>query len=129
LKDRIHQVVKQRAEQRTASTGNFFPELDNWLNVRLSDLWETTEVATEIEDYGLVQWNGRPLEGVLVKSAIRQRNRIRGAYEMGCFLLGLVDDVEFEMQRDPIIVTCDGADRAVRNWKIRRNFKTQWNAE
>jgi hypothetical protein len=54
-----------------------------------------------------------------------------GAYDTGCFFFGLVDDVEFSMQRDPFALECANSDSAVTNWKvnIRRQFKSKWNWE
>jgi hypothetical protein len=136
LRDRIHNLIHdlprnatEQAERRTIEAERLFPQYSTWLHKRFADQWETAEVTSDVDDFGAVEWNGRPLDGVIVKTMVKQRNRIRGANETDCFLFGLVDDVEFSMQRDPFALPCENDERAITNWKVRRQFTSKWNWE
>jgi hypothetical protein len=129
LREYIHTLAKaaaEKPEQRSAQTERLFPEYSTWIKRRFSEQWETTEVTSDVEDYGGVQWNGRPLDGILVKTMIGQKDRILGAYNTDCFVFGFVNDVEFAMQRDPLVLECGNSNRSVVNWKLRRQFKSKW---
>jgi hypothetical protein len=144
LRDRIHNLINAlpkdtadndssnlKTQQRVFEVERLFPEYLSWLNKQLGAQWETMDVQSEVNDFGVVQWNGRPLDSVIVKTTVKLRNRPQGAYETGCFLLGLVDDVEFAMQRDPFAVACDSSagQQTITKWKQRRQFKSKWNWE
>ena len=140
LRDRIHNLIHdlpkdaaEKAEPRTVdaehAVESLFPDYSAWLDKRLADQWETIEVTSDVDDFGVVQWNGRPLDGIIVKTMVKQKNRILGEYGAGCFLMGIVDDVEFSMQRDPITLQCNNNERPITNWKVRRQFKSKWNWE
>jgi tetratricopeptide (TPR) repeat protein len=144
LRDRIHNLINRlprdtadndsrnlKTQQRVFEAERSFPEYLRWLNRQLADQWETMDVQSVVNDFGVVQWNGRPLDGVIVKTTVKLRNRPLGTYETGCFLLGLVDDVEFAMQRDPFVVICDSSasQQSITKWKQRRQFKSKWNWE
>jgi hypothetical protein len=140
LRDRIHNLIhelpknaaegaQRRTERRAVETERLFPQYSDWLNKRFADQWETAEVTLEIDDFGTLEWNGRPLDGIIVKTLVKQRNRIRGAIKADCFLFGLVDDVEFSMWRDLFAVECDNSERVITDWKVRRQFVSKWNWE
>jgi hypothetical protein len=50
------------------------------LNRRFDDQWETTDVVSEIADYGKVHWNGCALDGIIVQTTVAQKNRIKGLF-------------------------------------------------
>jgi tetratricopeptide (TPR) repeat protein/peptidoglycan hydrolase-like protein with peptidoglycan-binding domain/uncharacterized protein YecT (DUF1311 family) len=129
LKDGIHGEVKKLAERRPSETERRFPAYTNWLRGRFADQWETFEVTTEIDDFGSVMWKGRLLDGIIVKTVVQQKNRIRGEYGRDCFVFGLMDDVEFLMLREMFGEACANSDQVVRNWKIANQFQSLWNAE
>jgi hypothetical protein len=106
-----------------------FPAFASWLSRRFDDQWETTEVLSEIADYGKVQWNGRILDGIIVKTTVTQKNRIKGAYETNCFILGVVEDEEFSMPRDMFGVQCGSSWPTLDDWKARREFRNLLNAD
>jgi hypothetical protein len=136
LMDRVHGVVKSDAfkpltdkSRKAVETQGPFPAFASWLNRRFDDQWETTDVVSKIGDYGKVQWNGRILDGIIVKTTLTQKNRIRGAYETSCFIFGLVDDQEFSMSRDMFGVQCGSSKPVLDDWKARREFRSLWNAD
>lgn len=128
LMNGITEFVKELADQRLTDINSVFPMYSNWLNSRFADHWETFNVNSDIADFGTVQWDHRPLDAVIVKSTIQQKNRILGKYEDHCFMFGLVDDPEFSMRRDPFVVDCNDG-RAVERWEVGESFQSQWNAK
>jgi hypothetical protein len=106
-----------------------FPELTTWWSARHGDQWETFEVSTQVSDFGTFTWKTRPLEAVLVLAVIQEKNRILGQYSRHCFLLGLVSDTEFDMEREPVQANCDGSQYAIQKWKAVGSFKSKWNAD
>jgi peptidoglycan hydrolase-like protein with peptidoglycan-binding domain/uncharacterized protein YecT (DUF1311 family) len=126
LMNYIHDFVRQLAEKRS-SDNRLFPSYSNWLNMRFANQWETYNVSSDVADFGTVQWNSRPLDAIIVKSTIQQKNRILGKYEDHCFMFGLVDDVEFGMERDPFVMDCENGS-SVSKWKAGERFQSQWNA-
>ena len=63
LRDKIDGVVKADAlkplidkPRKATETQSIFPMFASWLNWRFDDQWETTDVVSEIADYGKVQW-------------------------------------------------------------------------
>jgi hypothetical protein len=136
LRDQIDGVVKADAfkpltdkPRKPTKTQGAFPTFASWLNQRFDDQWETTDVVSEIADYGKVQWNGRTLDGIIVQTTVTQKNRIKGAYDTSCFIFGMVDDDEFSMSRDMFGVPCGSGGPALDDWKSRREFRSLWNAE
>ena len=119
----------RRLDPRFIDVERLFGDYVIWLNERLSEQWETIEVSSSVEDFGRVEWNGRPLDAVIARTNIKQRNRIKGEYQTGCFLFGLVDDAEFSMERDPFAFGCENVERGITMWKVRRQFKSTWNWE
>ena len=135
LRDKIDGVVKVDAfkpltdkSRKATETQGPFPTFASWLNWRFDDQWETTDVVSEIADFGKVQWNRRTLDGIMVQTTITQKNRIKGVYEKSCFVFGMVDDDEFSMSRDMYGVQCDTSRPTLEDWKSRREFKSLWNA-
>jgi hypothetical protein len=136
LRDKVDSVVKADAlkpltdkPRKASETQGPFPTFATWLDRRFDDQWETTDVVSEIADYGKVQWNGRTLDGIIVQTTVAQKNRIKGVYETGCFVFGMVGDDEFSMSRDMFGVPCGSSKSTLEDWKSRRNFKSLWNAD
>ena len=129
LMSEINTFVKALAEKRDIDKGGSFSTYSSWLNKRFAEQWETYSVSSGVADFGTVQWNGRSLDAIIIKSLIQQKNRILGKYEDKCFLFGLVDDVEFAMRRESISAACDSGVKFITNWKVGKNFQTQWNAD
>jgi hypothetical protein len=106
-----------------------FPNFSDWLDKRFADQWETFNVSSDVADFGTVQWKGRPLDAIIVKSVVQQKNRILGKYGDYCYMFGLVDDPEFQMQRDQIALDCESGQSTVVKWKVQEKFQSQWNAD
>src|SRR5262249_17827806 len=106
LMNEVADSVKDLAEKRKNDTSGFFADYSNWLNSRFADQWETYNVNSDVADFGTVQWEGRPLDAIIVRSLVQQKNRILGRYDDRCFLFGVVFDSEFSMKRDPFVADC-----------------------
>ena len=92
----------------------------------LGDRWEKMSENSELADYGVADWKGRSLETVFSRVNIRLKNRILGDYKDRCYVFGQINDVEFSMSREPIVLPCDdGADLAA--WQTGHGFKSYWN--
>jgi hypothetical protein len=127
LKNTIHDLVSGVAETRVIDSDGIFPSYSVWMDRRFADHWETFDVNSEVADFGVVQWQRRPLDAIVVRSVIHQKNRILGKYEDRCYMFGLVDDEEFSMLRDSFAVDCSDVG-VVSKWKIGKNFQSEWNA-
>jgi hypothetical protein len=114
--------------RRAKETEGSFPYFSNWLNKKFDDQWETTEVRSDVDDYGTVQWKDRTLEGVVVRTSISQKNAIQGARRTECFMFGFVEDVEVSMSRDFFDMDCEKSNNIVTAWKARRQFRSLWRA-
>ena len=128
LMNNMHDFIRGLAEKRLDDIHGVFPTYSNWRNRRFADQWETFNVISDVADFGTVQWDGRPLDAIIVRSTVQQKNRILGKYEDHCYMFGLVDDREFTMQRDQFAVDCESGGRAIDKWKVGEKFQSQWNA-
>ena len=128
LMNYIHDLVSGMAEKRAVENADLFPTYSNWLDQRFADQWETFNVNSDVADFGITQWEDRPLDAVIVKTIVHQKNRILGKYEDRCYLFGFVDDDEFNMLRNPFAFDCGDAGK-VNNWKVGERFQSRWNAD
>ncbi len=124
----MQEYVKALAEDRIDDTERRFPYYTSWLKHQLADQWETYNVTSAVADFGTVQWEGRSVDAIVIRSVLQQKNRILGKYDEACFLFAFVDDAEFTMERDRLAARCDNPD-AVRTWKLGKHFSSQWIVE
>lgn len=101
-----------------------FPEFIHWNTGLARDDWKATDVTSEVQDYGSVNWKGRSLDGIVVKTTVRMASAERGQYKEECFLFGAVVDNEFHMMRGSNESKCD-ADTSAR-WAIGHELKSLW---
>ena len=87
LRDRVQGLIKQAADKPLDATRRqskeiegAFPYFSDWLNNSFDDQWETTDVRSDIDDYGTVQWKDRTLEGIIVRTNVSQKNAIYRGY-------------------------------------------------
>ncbi|MER9171644.1 hypothetical protein NKI12_30900 [Mesorhizobium australicum] len=102
-----------------------FPDFAEWTAGLSNDNWKPTEVASEIRDYGTVNWKGRSLDGIVVKATVKMASAERGQYKDECFLLAAVMDGEFQMVRDPYESRCTDTE-ASNHWAVGHEFKSLW---
>jgi hypothetical protein len=125
LMNGIHDFVRGIADGRLNDDGRL-RNISDWLNRRFADQWQTYNVISDIADFGTADWQGRRLDAIMVKSMIQQKNRILGKYEDTCFIVRLIDDVEFTIQREAFAVNCDDGNQVMANWKAGRSFQSLW---
>jgi hypothetical protein len=128
LMNYVQDLVSGMAQKRPVKNADLFPAYSRWLEGRFADQWETFNVSSDVADFGQVQWQGRPLDAVVVKTIVQQKNRILGKYEDHCYLFGFVNDDEFDVLRDTFGLDC-GDTNDLSNWKIGERFQSRWNAD
>ena len=128
LMNYIHDLVSGMAEKRRVDNSDLFLTYSKWLDRRFADQWETFNVSSDVADFGRVQWENRPLDAVIVKTIVHQKNRILGRYDDGCYFFGFVADDEFDMLRDSFAVDCADAPD-LDKWKVGERFQSRWNAD
>ncbi len=113
-------------EDLTQSAVHKYPGFAALFRNDLGDRWEKMSENSDLADYGVADWKGRSLETVFSRVSIRLKNRILGDYKDRCYVFGQINDVEFNMPREPIVLPCDdGADLAA--WQTGHGFKSFWN--
>ena len=125
-KNAIQDIVNALAAGKDIEGADLFPTYLNWITNRLEAQWQTSSVDTDISDFGTAQWEHRPVDAILIKSIIHQKNAPLGKYEDRCFLFGALFDNEFNFWRAPIAVDCDDA-TSVRNWESSKSFQSTSN--
>jgi hypothetical protein len=128
LMNYIHDLVSGMAEKRAVENANLFPTYSKWLDRRFADQWQTFNVSSDVADFGVVQWEQRPIDAVVVKTILHQKNRFIGRYEDKCYLFGFVADEEFSMLRESFAIDCSDAPD-VNKWKVGERFQSRWNAD
>lgn len=102
-----------------------FPDFAKWSAGLSQDNWKPTDVISEVQDYGTVNWKGRNLDGIVVKATVKMASAERGQYKDECFLFGAVVDNEFQMVRDPYETRCNDAQTSSR-WAVGHELKSLW---
>jgi uncharacterized protein len=128
LMNYVQDLVSGMAEKRAVKNADLFPAYSGWLDGRFVDKWETFNVSSDVADFGQVQWQGRPLDAVVVRTIVQQKNRILGKYEDRCFLFGFVNDDEFDVLRDSFAWDCNDTSE-LRKWEVGERFQSRWNAD
>ena len=128
LMNYIQDLVSGMAQKRSVKDANLFPGYSRWLEQRFADQWEIFNVSSDVADFGQVQWQGRPLDAVVVKTIVHEKNRIIGKYEDRCYLFGFVNDDEFNMFRDAFALDCSDTTE-LSKWKVGERFQSRWNAD
>ncbi|MES2030595.1 MAG: hypothetical protein V4477_15560 [Pseudomonadota bacterium] len=114
-----------RADWQQGKAYAAFPKFVVSYQNMLRNHWELQSFNSEISDYGRAVWQGRTMEAGFSIINIRLRNRILGEYTDVCRIFGQLNDAEFNMQRDPVEMSCDQAAQLT-SWKKARDFQSQW---
>ena len=61
LMNYVQEMVNGMAEKRRVDNDELFSGYSDWLNKRFSDQWETFGLNSDVDDFGRVQWENRPL--------------------------------------------------------------------
>ncbi|ANN60704.1 hypothetical protein EFV37_31650 [Mesorhizobium loti] len=127
--DGLKRTVLGSTDKPNTSSGinmeTLFPDFAEW-NAGLSqDNWKATDVISEVQDYGAVNWKGRNLDGIVVKATVKMASAERGQYKDECFLFGAVVDKEFQMVRDPYESKCNETQTSA-EWAAGHELKSLW---
>jgi hypothetical protein len=127
--DGLKRSVLGTTDKPNSSSGinmeSLFPDFAKW-NAGLSqDNWKPTDVTSEVQDYGTVNWKGRNLDGIVVKATVKMASAERGQYKDECFLFGAVVDNEFQMVRDPYESKCSDTQTSAQ-WAVGHELKSLW---
>ncbi|ESY55559.1 MULTISPECIES: peptidoglycan-binding protein [unclassified Mesorhizobium] len=127
--DGLKRTVLGPADKASPSSGidieTLFPDFAKWTAGLSQDNWKPTDVASQIQDYGTVNWKGRNLDGIVVKATVKMASAERGQYKDECFLFGAVIDGEFQMVRDPYESKCTDTDASA-HWAVGHELKSLW---
>jgi hypothetical protein len=129
LEESIFAKVKEFAskseyEDKT-HVGQEWPALATWYRGKVREQWELENVASELRDYGVVEWKNRVLEAGFVAITFKIKHRLLGEHQQKCFIVGHVADREFEVDRDPIAVSCEN-DSAINKYNLAHKFSSKW---
>jgi hypothetical protein len=129
LADKIAKAIKLLVDDKKTWAANNFTALANWYRERDAEGWTFVDLKYPIEDYGVADWKGRPLEVVFTDVSISMKHRLLGETRPFCFRLGIIFDAEYEMHRDPFERPCEDASDASKDWKQARKFESLWVVE
>ncbi len=97
----------------------------SWYAKRRARGWLHVNSLASPRDYGLVRWKGRDVEAIFGDIRIMMKNANIGEYSEHCWTVGVVNDVEFQQYREPLVVQCDDID-AFEQWRSDHHFQTRW---
>lgn len=117
--------LTDKANTSSINMENLFPDFAKWNAGLLQDNWKATDVISEVQDYGTVNWKGRNLDGIVVKATVKMASGERGQYKDECFLFGAVLDKEFQMVRDPYESKCSDTQTPAQ-WALGHELNSLW---
>lgn len=109
----------------TGKSSAFDPIIDDIQNMAL-EKWEQTGFSLQKIDYGIVTYNTRSLEGIVVELRVELKNRVVGDFTTYCRTIRAIQDGDFDVWRQIEIDQC-GSDGT--NWKLTHSFNSQWIVE
>ncbi|QFU15236.1 hypothetical protein [Microvirga thermotolerans] len=118
----------KRGDGVFGKTAELFPGFARVVKQLTRDRWELESKSYAVVDFGDADWNNRKVEAVIVRTELLLQNKPLGRRDAVCFFLGVVVDAEFDHLRDPITVSCDDSEEAVRRWQVGSKFSSRWRA-
>ena len=125
------QVVEKEAalllDKDPENTGpllSLYPSLDNYMKEKLKEGWELDSFSVEISDFGLGNFRGRMIETFITDINFRLKNRMLGEYSTSCARVAIIDDLEFDMLREPEFKSCK--EGSMNTYKKKLNFQSTW---
>ncbi len=124
--DAIRDSLKDLADGKQTWTANVFPEYSTWYASQLQDHWELVSIDASVHDFGNAKWKDRTLEAAFADTHVTMKNRILGETKDFCWVLGGIDDAEYQVERVPVAVRCEQADDILSRWFVGNGFVSQW---
>ena len=103
--------------------GYFYHKTD--IQKLAAEKWEITEKRINQINFGIVDYNNRKLEGLIIESIVSSKNRIVGKYSEYCKRIHYIYDKDFEIWRKFKLSECSDETSSVL-WKNSSNFKSLW---
>lgn len=85
--------------------------------------WEQIGIQVDKADYGIAEYNGRVLEGVVIDVNVEIKNRIIGDFDTYCRTIRAVIDDDFDMWRN---IEIDQCGLVGNNWRLANRFESKW---
>lgn len=124
--DGIRESLNELATGKQTWTGTVFPDFATWYKQQIADHWELVTIETSVHDFGSAKWKDRTLESAFADAHVTMKNRILGETKDFCWILGGIDDSEYQIERAPVAVQCEGVDSPLERWSLENGFVSQW---
>jgi hypothetical protein len=101
-----------------------YPSLVSYMKDKLKEGWELDEFSVEINDFGLGNFRGRMIDTFITDINFRLKNRVLGEYDDRCARVAIIDDLEFDMLREPAFESCKSG--SMSTYKQKLDFQSTW---
>ena len=117
--------IEKKGVNEVLSEHSFWSPYPRWYAKRRASGWtHENNLATPL-DYGFVQWKSRRIEAVFANVKVMMKNSSLGEYAQKCWSVGIINDIEFNRYREPLVVECEDGDALVR-WRGEQRFESRW---
>ena len=82
------------------------------------------DFSVEINDFGLGNFRGRMIDTFITDINFRLKNRVLGEYDDRCARVAIIDDLEFDMLREPAFESCKSG--SMSTYKQKLDFQSTW---
>ena len=101
-----------------------YPSLVDYMKDKLKEGWELDDFSVEINDFGLGNFRGRMIDTFITDINFRLKNRVLGEYDDRCARVAIIDDLEFDMLREPAFESCKSG--SMSTYKQKLDFQSTW---
>ena len=91
---------------------------------KLKEGWELDNFSVEINDFGLGKYRSRYIDTFITDINFRLKNRVLGEYSQKCARVAIIDDLEFDMLREPEFESCN--EGSMNTYKQKLDFQSNW---
>jgi hypothetical protein len=104
---------------------SYWDNLNTWRTNLEAKGWQFGSTVPRSVDYGFAKWRGRKIETILAEIKFSMKHPDLGEYKQSCWMLGYLNDTEFNRIRDLISVPCAKLVE-VAKWSAANAFDTRW---
>ena len=101
-----------------------YPDLVDYMKDKLKEGWELDNFSVEINDFGLGKYRSRYIDTFITDINFKLKNRVLGEYETRCARVAIIDDLEFDMLREPEFESCN--EGSMNTYKQKLDFQSNW---
>ncbi len=124
--DAIRDGLREFADGKESWTTAAFQGFSSWYTSQLQNHWELVSIESSVRDFGSAKWKDRKLEAAFTETHVTMKNKILGETKDYCWILGGIDDAEYQMERETFATQCDQADGTLSNWFVANGFISEW---